>query len=129
MSENVKAGYGGSVKIAAVGLVEVGEWSADFGANLVKTPRFGKAWETNAATTKQGSGSFVLDVSDTDTKQADIRNAAMGGTLVEDLRLYEDSTHYYHGNAWIKIKVSAKADADVVKMTAEFTCDDTWVYV
>lgn len=97
------SGLFGSAVITAVGtvpgtaaIIGVGEWSIDIGNNVVDTTAFGDAWRKIINSVREWSVSFSGNT-DTDTQNATLRNAMLGGSVVS-LRLYDAPTTYYSGS-------------------------------
>ena len=96
-----KSGLFGSVVITAVGtvpgtaaIVGIGEWSLDLGMDTPEVTAFGDTWKQFLAGLREYSGSFS-GYGDTDSSNATIRNAMLGGSAIT-LRLYESASNYYN---------------------------------
>lgn len=95
-----KSGLYGSVVITAVGtvagtaaIVGIGEWSLDLGMDTPETTAFGDTWKQFIAGLREYSGSFA-GRGDTDSSNATIRNAMLGGSAIS-LRLYDAAATYW----------------------------------
>lgn len=113
-------GSSGSIRIAANTIAEMDEWTLDIDRNLVQSHAFGDTWEENTATTGKWSGSAKgrLDTSDTNGHIA-ARTALLAGTVLA-MRFYEDGTHYYAGNAFVKASFGANENG-LVEVSYSFT--------
>ena len=94
------SGLFGSAVITSAGtvpgtanIIGIGEWSLDLGMSPVEITAFGDNWRGILPSIREYSGSFSGNA-DTDTSQATLRNAMMGGSVVA-LRLYDAAATYW----------------------------------
>jgi hypothetical protein len=119
------AGNVASVKIGANTVLQVQKWSLSFGPNLQDTASFGDTWDEKSKALLKWSGSFAaqaLTFADDTTGQDALNAAALAGTTVA-LRLYESSTKYWSGNAFIEL--SADADESSATQGRSYTFTGT----
>lgn len=117
------AGNVGSVKIAAATVLQIQKWSLSLGPNLQDSASFGDVWEEKSPALRKWSGSFAgqgLTFADDSTGQDALRTAALNGTTVA-LKLYEDGTKYYSGNAYIELAAEADESSATQGRTYTFT--------
>ena len=91
------SGLNGSVVYMTAGttnIVGIGEWSLDIGMSPVEITAFGDTWRAILPSIREYSGSFSGNA-DTDTSQATLRNAMLGGSAVA-LRLYDAAATYWN---------------------------------
>lgn len=110
------AGYGGSAKIGAQLVANIGEWDLTADTNMLDVTYFGDQWKDQLAGIHMWSGQLVgrLDASDTQGQIA-LQNAYLNGTTVS-LSLTGNGTNNYTGTAYIKtlnIKTPASGSVDV----------------
>jgi len=116
------AGYGGSVKVGAVVVAQLGTWSADIDADMLDTTKFLDTWKNYLAGLKSGSGKFSgrWDMTDT-TGQLALQNALLGGTTVA--LAFNTGANAYSATAFIKAQANKAAVNGLVEVdfTAQFT--------
>lgn len=96
---------------AAAVVVNVKNWSLDFGRNVEDTTALGDSWDESYQTTGRWSGSLEVDYDNTDTAgQVAIQTAILSGDDVA-LKLFVNATKYFGGNAKFTgaLRVAAKA--------------------
>lgn len=97
----------GSAKI----VVNVKNWSLDFGQNFEDTTALGDSWDESYPITGRWSGSLEVDYDNTDTNgQVAIQTAILSGGDVA-LKLFVNATKYFGGTAKFtgSLRVAAKA--------------------
>lgn len=122
------AGYGGSVKVGANTVAQLGEWSADIDAEMLETTAFAATWKTYIAGLKSGTGKFSgrWDMTDT-TGQLALQNALLGGTTVS--LVFGTGTNTYTATAFVKAQTNKAAVNGLVEISfsATFTGAVTFV--
>lgn len=95
---NALSGTAGSVVYLTGGTTNVGaikEWNFNLSHSPVETTAFGDVWQTYIPSLKNATGSLAGNFDHTDTAQASLINAALGGSAVA-LRLYITSAKYWN---------------------------------
>lgn len=124
-------GRNASVKIGTVTVANLSEWTLDLSSDPIVQAVFGSTWDkTHGLSTTSWSGSFsgLLDISDT-TGQEVLSDAFVNGTLVDDLRLYINSTTYWApdtatdsaAGCYITSYSVNTVQGDVIKVSVSFT--------
>lgn len=112
------SGTAGSVVYTTGGTTNVGEiaeWSLDISHSPVETTAFGDNWADYVPSIRNATGSFSGNFDSTDTAQAALINAMLGGSAVA-LRCYVSSSKYFNvGTAYLTgmspaISQTGKAD-------------------
>jgi hypothetical protein len=91
------SGTAGSVLYMTGGttvVVGIAEWSIDIGMSPAEITAFGDSWQAILPSVREFSGSFSGN-SDSDTSQATLRNAMLGGSVVA-LRLHDTVSTYWN---------------------------------
>ena len=120
-------GKGGKALIDANEVAEVGLWSADLSIGLVETTALQDSFMEQVAgpVGMTGTVECFWDSADT-TGQVAMMTAVITPATV-NLRLYEDSTHYFDLVAFLEAG-SVVSIADAVKRTYSFTSHGTINY-
>jgi predicted secreted protein len=116
------AGKGGKVKIGAVTVAEVTNWSIDIEADMLETTNFDTSgWKTYIAGLKGWSGSFEAEwkVSTDTTGQKALQDALLGGTTVS-LVLDVNGTNNYAGSAFISTESVSTPVDDVITVSFDY---------
>jgi hypothetical protein len=124
------AGNVGAVKLSTNTVAQIQKWTLSFGPNLQDTAAFGDAWEEKSKALLKWSGSFsgqALAFGDDTNGQDALAGAALAGTTVA-LRLYESSTKYYSGNAFVEFSGDADESSASQGRTYTFTGTGTLSY-
>lgn len=111
-------GYEGSFRLAGTATGDINEFNLDIELNTEDDAEFGDAWEDPSATTKKWSGTVKGKLNRSDTNQAAIEAALLGGTTVA-ARFYTTSSAYYSGTALVTKMSVAPAVNNLIPV--EFT--------
>lgn len=94
------SGLEGSVVLVTGGTPKVegiGEWNMDVSIALNEVTEFGDTWKYNVAGIRSATGSFMGNGRTDGTVQTHLRNAALGGSVLQ-VRLYEGTANYWSGS-------------------------------
>jgi len=119
----ILSGNVGAVKLSTNQVAQIQKWSLSVGPNLQDTASFGDTWEEKSPALLKWSGSFTgqaLAFGDDTNGQDALRTAALAGSTVS-LRLYESSTKYYSGTAYIELALEADESSATQGRTYTFT--------
>ena len=120
-------GKGGKVTIDANEVAEVSSWSGDLTTNLAETTALQDDFTEQVAGPVGMTGTIEVfwDSSDTDGQVAMMTAVLTPATV--NLRLYEDSTHYFSMEAFLEAGSNVSI-SDAVKRTYSFTSHGTISY-
>jgi hypothetical protein len=125
------SGTAGSVVWVSGGTAVVGEireWSATVEQNLPETTAFGDSWREYTPGIRGVTGKFGGWEDGADTIQGSVRAAIIGGSAAVMLRLYENSTKYLSGSAYISTWEPGTSIEGVATTNFSFTGTGTWSY-
>lgn len=111
------------VSIGANQVLQMQKWTLNTGPNLQDSASFGDTWEEKSKALLKWSGSLggqALAHGDDTTGQDLLTAAALAGTTVA-LRLYEDSSKYWSGNAFIEMSAEADESSATQPRSFNFT--------
>ncbi len=113
----VFTGIEGSVTVGANVAAEIDKFSLKIGAEKKETTSFGDEWGRHKRTVKNWSGSFSGRFDMSDTAQAALQDALLGGTTVT-LHL-DTGLALYEGDATIEVSVDSGA-TDLANVSFDF---------
>ena len=120
-------GKGGSAQIAGDAITEVGSWSGDLTIGLVETTALGDSFTEQVAGPVGMTGTLECFWDSSNTLGQVAMMTAIITPVVVNLRLYEDTTHYFDMTAFLE-GGSIVSITDVVKRTYSFTSHQTVNY-
>ncbi len=89
----------GKVALGIEEIAEMASWNLTVNDEIVEANKFGDDWKRIAGSVMQSWTASIEGWYDpTDTEQNSLQSASLSGTLVTDLRLYEDATNYWTPN-------------------------------
>lgn len=120
-------GKGGKVLIDANEVAEVGLWSGDLITSLVETTALQDSFIERLAGVVGMTGTIECFWDSADTNGQVAMMTAVLTPVTVNLRLYEDSTHYFDFAAFLEVGSSVSI-ADAVKRTYTFSNHQTISY-
>ena len=120
-------GKGGSAQIAGDAITEVGLWSGDLTIGLVETTALGDSFSEQVAGPVGMTGTLECFWDSSNTLGQVAMMTATITPVTVNLRLYEDTTHYFDMDAFLEAGAVVSI-ADAVKRTYSFTSHGTVNY-
>ncbi|WP_256846913.1 phage tail tube protein [Paenibacillus sp. Pae108] len=124
------SGQGGSVKVGANRVAELGQWNLDIEADTLDTTTFDtNGWKSFVAGFRSWSGSFEgqWNMEDT-TGQKVLQDAVLGGATVT-LELNVDATHKYIGTAIITSQSVGVSVDEISSVSFDFQGSGEMTYI
>lgn len=120
-------GEGGYVKEASTTLAEIKEWDLNVATDVYDGSIIGDNWKENVAGLRSLTGTVMGWWYITDTGQAALQTAALGGTTLA-LHLSANGTNEYTGTAIInQIQIKSPVNG-IVEVQFSFTSSGSWSY-
>lgn len=125
-----KEGKNATVKLGTDTVSSQSTWNMAIETDMITSQVFGEDWDLNHVGNQRWSGSFDgLCISGDTTGQDVLQNAAVSGTKITTLRLYEDATYYWtpdtvtnsDAGCYISNYNTTAAQGDLVKVSFTIT--------